>query len=54
MEVPIQFGAIPVKLPDIPDVPHHLVVVKGFGTHPMLMLTTLAKDNAYKSLWHSC
>ena len=50
-KVPIQFGAIPVELPDIPDVPLHLVVVKGFGTHPMILLTSLAKESTYKSLW---
>lgn len=50
-KVPIQFGAIPVILPNLPDVPLHLVVVKGFGSHPMILLTTLAKENTYKALW---
>lgn len=35
----IEFGATMVAIPDIPDKWYTLVVVKGFGKHPMLLLT---------------
>ena len=30
-----------VRLPERPDIPLHLVVIRGFGTHPILLLTNV-------------
>ena len=49
--VTIEFGVVPVRLPDIPDRLLHMVVVKGFGQKPMMLLTTLAKDTTREALW---
>ena len=62
---PIEFGAMPVRLP-WRDEELRLVVVKGFGRKPMTLLTNLAvnekaqaegkdgTDYSYKSLWRPC
>ena len=47
--VTIEFGAVPVRLPDIPDRLLHMVVVRGFGRKPMT--TTLAKTTTREALW---
>jgi hypothetical protein len=49
--VTIEFGSVPVRLPDIPDKLLHMVVVRGFGKKPMMLLTTLAQNTSYKALW---
>ncbi len=49
--VPISFGALPVRLPMHPEKELHLVVVKGFGQDPMMLLTSLPVDVAFKSQW---
>ena len=49
--VTVEFGVVPVRLPDIPDRLLHMVVVRGFGKKPMMLLTTLAKDTSRESLW---
>ena len=49
--VPIQFGVLEVTLPDRPQTALRLVVVKGFGEKPMLLLTNLKGTNSYRSLW---
>jgi hypothetical protein len=49
--VPISFGAMPVRLPMHPEKELHLVVVKGFGQDPMMLLTSLPVDGAFKSQW---
>ncbi len=49
--VPISFGAMPVRLPMFPDRQLHLVVVKGFGKQPMMLLTSLQVDASFKSQW---
>lgn len=49
--VTIEFGVVPVRLPDIPDRLLHMVVVRGFGKQPMMLLTTLAKSTSRSSLW---
>jgi len=49
--VTIEFGVVPVRLPNIPDRLLHMVVVKGFGQKPMLLLTTLAKTATREALW---
>ena len=47
----IEFGVVPVRLPDIPDRLLHMVVVKGFGQKPMMLLTTLAQNTSRDALW---
>jgi hypothetical protein len=47
----IEFGVVPVRLPDIPDRLLHMVVVKGFGQKPMMLLTTLAQNTSRNALW---
>ena len=49
--VTIEFGVVPVRLPDIPDRLLHMVVVRGFGQKPMMLLTTLAKTTTREALW---
>jgi len=51
-EVPfsLRFGFVPVQLPGIP-VPLNMVVVKGFGSKPMMLLTTLHTGPGEKDLW---
>ena len=49
--VTVEFGVVPVRLPDIPDRLLHMVVVRGFGKKPMMLLTTLAQDTSRKALW---
>ncbi len=46
----IQYGAMEVRLPHR-DEPLRLVVVKGFGEKPMLLLTDVAGTDSRKSLW---
>ena len=50
-DVPISFGAMPVRLPMHPEKELHLVVVKGFGQDPMMLLTSLPVDGTFKSQW---
>ena len=49
--VPISFGAMPVRLPMHPEKELHLVVVRGFGQDPMMLLTSLPVDGSFKSQW---
>ena len=49
--VTAEFGVVPVRLPDIPDRLLHMVVVRGFGKKPMMLLTTLAKTTTREALW---
>ena len=49
--VPISFGAMPVRLPKHPEKELHFVVVKGFGQDPMMLLTSLPVDGTFKSQW---
>lgn len=51
VRVQIEFGVMEVRLPDRPEEPLRLVVVKGFGKKPMLLLTNLKGTSSYKSLW---
>ena len=37
--VTIEFGVVPVRLPDIPEKLLHMVVVRGFGQKPMMLLS---------------
>ncbi len=36
----IHFGYLPVRLPDVPDRPLSIVVIRGIGTAPIILLTT--------------
>ena len=49
--VAIEFGVVPVRLPDIPGRLLHMVVVRGFGKKPMMLLTTLATTTTREALW---
>ena len=49
--VTIEFGVVPVRLPDLPERLLHMVVVRGFGKQPMMLLTTLAKSTSREALW---
>ena len=49
--VPIWIGAMDVRLPESPGTPLRLVVVRGLGTAPMMLLTNVAGTDSYKSLW---
>ncbi|WP_141638859.1 hypothetical protein [Anaerophaga thermohalophila] len=48
----LQFGAVKVALPEYPDIWYTLVIVKGFGKHPMLLLTNKEVNlQNNKQLW---
>ena len=47
----IDFGFVPVRLPEVPDRPLWLVVVKGFGNRPMMLLTTEPMRRNRTVLW---
>ena len=49
--IQISFGTMPVRLPMFPDKNLHLVVVKGFGQQPMMLLTSLPVDASFKAQW---
>ena len=49
--VTVEFGVVPVRLPDVPGRLLHMVVVRGFGKKPMMLLTTLAKNSSRGALW---
>jgi hypothetical protein len=47
----LEYGFAVVHLPEYPEVPLALVVVKGFGEEPMLLLTNLALRRNRKRWW---
>ena len=47
----IEFGFLPVRVPEWPDVRLWLVVVKGFGKEPLMLLTTERMKKTRKVLW---
>ncbi len=49
--VQISFGAMPVRLPQLPEKELHMVVVKGFGGEPMMILTSLPVNGSFESMW---
>jgi len=49
--VDIDFGYVPVKLPEYQERNLSLVVVRGFGIKPMMLLTTLPLKKSRKSIW---
>lgn len=47
----IHFGFLPVRLPEYPKRPLYLVVVKGMGQKPLMLLTTEPMRRNRKVLW---
>jgi hypothetical protein len=47
----IEYGVMPVRLPEHPQHLLRLVVVTGLSSQPMLLLTTLAVTDSRESLW---
>ena len=47
----IEFGFLPVRLPECPERPLWLVVVKGLGKKPLMLLTTETMRRNRKVLW---
>lgn len=47
----LHYGVMSVALPQRPDVPLRMVVVRGFGAAPMMLLTTLAQTASRTALW---
>ncbi len=47
----LDYGFRPVRLPEHPQVPLWLVVVRGLGAQPMMLLTTLPLRKNRKVLW---
>lgn len=47
----IDFGYLPVRLPEYPHKQLWLVIVKGFGAEPMMLLTTEPMRRNRKVLW---
>jgi hypothetical protein len=47
----IHFGFLPVRLPECPDRPLWLVVIKGFSKKPLMILTTEPMRRNRKVLW---
>lgn len=47
----LQYGFRPVRLPDQAQ-PLYLVVVRGFGEEPLMLLTNVALHSSRKSLWY--
>jgi len=48
---PLQFGYVPVRLPAHPKKKLWLVVVKGFGQKPLMLLTTEPMRRSRKVIW---
>lgn len=49
----IEYGALTVSIPDDPDKWYTLVVIKGYGKHPMLLLTNQeVNNNNHKELYN--
>lgn len=49
--VDIEFGGMDVRLPGDPGAALRLVVVRGFGEAPMMLLTNLAGGDSREDLW---
>ncbi len=47
----LDYGFRPVRLPEQPDVPLRLVVLRGLGEKPMMLLTNLSLRKNRKVLW---
>ena len=51
MRITLHYGVVPVRLPDLKGKLLHMVVVRGLGQKPMMLLTTLAKTTTRTDLW---
>ena len=51
VRITLHYGVVPVRLPDLKGKLLHMVVVRGFGQKPMMLLTTLAKTTTRTDLW---
>jgi hypothetical protein len=47
----LEFGYLPVRLPEWPEAALWLVVIKGFGEKPMMLLTTEPMRRSRKVVW---
>lgn len=47
----IEYGYMPVSLPEHPDKELYLIGVKGFGQKPMLLLSTLKQTGSRTQMW---
>lgn len=47
----IEYGVMNVRLPDRPKDELRMVVIKGFGAKPMMILTSCATTDSRESLW---
>ena len=47
----LEYGVMDVRLPDRPQEKLRMVVVKGLGEHPLMLLTNLALTASRESLW---
>ncbi len=47
----VEYGVMDVRLPERPDQKLRMVVLKGFGQKPMMLLTTLAATDSRERLW---
>nr|HRU06779.1 hypothetical protein [Candidatus Brocadiia bacterium] len=48
----LRVGAVPARVPDRPQTPLWLVVIRGLAEHPILLLTNVApKAGAGYALW---
>ena len=47
----IEYGVMNVRLPDRPEDELRMVVIKGFGATPMMILTNCASTTSRESLW---
>ncbi len=47
----LDYGGRPVRLPEPPDLPLWLLVVRGLGAAPMMLLTDLPMRRNRKALW---
>ena len=51
VRITLHYGVVPVRLPDLKGKLLHMVVVRGLGQKPMMLLTTLAKTTTRTDLW---
>ncbi len=49
--IQLQFGSMPVRLPFLKNKDLTMVVVKGFGGTPMMLLTSLPVANTFEAHW---
>jgi len=47
----LRFGVRRVRLPELPKMTLSLLVIKGFGKHPLMLLTSLRAGRSRRSVW---